>query len=436
MFTKVGGKLVGVNPMFGPDGGAGGAGSAGGAAAGGEIKQLVGQINTEIKNIETQLIKRLDEQQQQINQKGTTDDKTVNQIKELEGKLDLFQKDLNELVVKSNRGGGQGGAQERKTAGELFTGSDAYKAALQSNPSAPQTGLVDVKGFFPSGRKELTSGANSGGELVIADRMPGIVTDPMQRMTIRNLLNTRPTTSNAIEYVEMTGFTNNAAPRAEGALAAESNLTFATKQTAVKTISHYVVATNNILADAGELQNVIDTQLLYGLQLEEESQILYGDGLGENLTGLMVQSGVQDLGYRGTVKNYIEHLRTAFTKVRLAEMAATGLVLNPEDWETIEMAKGSDGHYLWISINDGGVQRLFRVPVVDTTAMAVGEFLTGAFGMGAQLRDREQAGIRIGEPNDFFLRGKKAVMAEERLALVTYRPEAFVKGKFAESAPI
>jgi HK97 family phage major capsid protein len=431
MFTKVGGRLVGVNPMFGPDGGQGGAGSAGAGAAGGEIKGLVTQIQAEIKNVETQLITKLGEQNEQIKNQGTTNDKTVNSIKELEGKLDSFQKDLNDLVVKSNRGGGQGGAGERKSAGELFTGSDAYKNALQSNPSAPQTGLVDVKGFFPSGRKELTSGAASGGELVIADRMPGVVFDPMQRMTIRNLLNTRPTSSNAIEYVEMSGFTNNAAPRAEGALAAQSDITFETKQTAVKTISHYIVATNNILADAGELQNIIDTQLLYGLQLEEEAQLLYGDGLGENLTGLMVQSGVQNLGIMGTSKNRIEHVRSAFTKVRLAEMAATGLVMHPEDWEAIEMAKGTDGHYLWISINDGGVQRLFRVPVVDTTAIGVGEFLTGAFGMGAQLRDREQAGIRIGEPNDFFLRGKKAVMAEERLALVTYRPEAFVKGSFA-----
>jgi len=406
------------------------AGDGAGAGAG-EFKGLLTQIQTEIKNVETQLITKLGEQETQIKQYGTTNDKTVNHIKELEGKLESFQKDLSELVVKSNRGQGQGGAQERKTAGELFTGSDAYKNALAANPSAPATGLVDVKGFFPSGRKELTSGANSGGELLVVERMPGVVFDPMQRMTIRNLLNTRPTTANAIEYVEMTGFTNSAAPRAEGALAAQSDITFDTKQTSVKTISHYIVATNNILADAGELQNIIDTQLLYGLQLEEESQILYGDGTGENLLGLMVNSGVQNAGIMGGTKNRIEHIRSAFTKVRLAEMAATGLVLNPEDWEAIEMAKGTDGHYLWININDGGVQRLFRVPVVDTTAVVQGEFLTGAFGMGAQLRDREQAGIRIGEPNDFFLRGKKAVMAEERLALVTYRPEAFVKGSFA-----
>jgi len=395
------------------------------------VKAAVAEINKEFKNVEKQLQTKLSEQDEQIKKSGETSDKLVNQIKELEGKYDGYQEELNKIVVKMNRGGGQAGAEAQKSAGELFTESDAYKAALAANPNAPQTGLVDVKGFFPSGRKELTSATGSGGNLVIADRMPGVVFDPLQRMTIRNLLNTRPTQSNSIEYVEMTGFTNNAAPRAEGALAAESNITFETKNATVKNIAHYVVATNNILADAGELQNIIDTQLLYGLQLEEESQILYGDGLGENLLGLMVNTGVQNLGIMGATKNRIEHIRSAFTKVRLAEMAATGLVLHPEDWEAIEMAKGSDGHYLWINVNDGGVQRLFRVPVVDTTAVVPGEFLTGAFGMGAQLRDREQAGIRIGEPNDFFLRGKKAVLAEERVALVTYRPEAFVKGTFA-----
>lgn len=393
------------------------------------IKTMVENINKEIKNVETQLMDKLKKQDEEIKNFGTTNDKTVNGIKELEGKLDAFSKDLNELVVKANRQQ-QGQAPEIKSAGEKFVESEAYKAAIAANPSNPgYTPLVDVK--------ELTSATGNvvgnGGQLVMNDRMPGVLFDPVARLTIRALLNTRPTQSNSIEYVEMSGFTNNAAPKAEGALPPQSEIQFETKTSPVKTISHYIVATNNILADAPELQNIIDTQLLYGLRLEEENQLLYGDGTGENLQGIMTNSGIQNLGIKGATKNFIEHIRTAFTKVRLAEMAATGLVLNPEDWETIEMAKGSDGHYIWINVNDGGVQRLFRVPVVDTTAMVKGEFLTGAFGMGAQLRDRQQAGIRIGEPNDFFLRGKKAVLAEERLALVTYRPEAFVKGSFAEA---
>lgn len=433
MFKKVNGQLIGV-PLMAPEG-VGGAGGGTGSAA--------PELLKEIKSATDQLSKALEKQSEEIKQHGQTTDKTANQIKELEGNYEKLQKDLeaaknsmNEMAVKFNRPGFGGAPEQVKTFGQQFTESEAYKSALTGNPTDMRTGLVNVKGgFFPAGQKDLTSAtgalAGNAGHLVRAERMAGVITPLTQRLTIRDLLNASGTEANAIEYVEVTAVTNNAAPRAEGALAAQSELTFAVKQTAVKTISHYMVATNNILADAPELQNLIDTQLLAGLAIKEEQQLLYGDGTGENLTGFMVNTGTQDLGIMGATKNRLEHIRSALTKVRLAQLEATGIVLHPEDWEAIEMAKGSDGHYIWVSVNDGGIQRLFRVPVVDTTAIVKGEFLAGAFGQGAQLRDRQQAGIRIGEPNDFFLRGKKAVMAEERLALVNYRPQSFVKGSFA-----
>jgi HK97 family phage major capsid protein len=55
----------------------------------------------------------------------------------------------------------------------------------------------------------------------------------------------------------------------------------------------------------------------------------------------------------------------------------------------------------------------------------------GAFGLGAQLWDREQANIRVSEHHaDYFARNMLAILAEERLAITTYRPESFVKGVF------
>jgi HK97 family phage major capsid protein len=393
-----------------------------------EVKEMIQQISNEIKNVETQLQTKLSAQDEEIKKFGTTSDKTVEQIKALEDKYDAFQKDLNELVVKANRFGQQQPG-DVKSAGQKFIESEAYKAAVTANPTAPQTGLINVKGFFDV--KELTAGATSGGATIRPDRMPGVYIPVQRSLFIRDLLNVTPIGLNACEFVEETGYTNNAAARADGALAAQSDLTFDVVSVPVRNISHYVVATNNILADSTELQNIIDTRLTYGLQVEEDRQILYGDGTGENLTGFMTHARVQDVGIMGTQKNQIEHIRASFTKIRLAELAATGVILSPVDWEAIELAKGSNGQYIWINVNNGGAQQLFRVPVVDTVAMQPGDFLAGAFGVGAQLRDRQQAGIRIGEPNDFFLRGKKAVMAEERICLCIQRPEAFAKGTFA-----
>jgi HK97 family phage major capsid protein len=113
----------------------------------------------------------------------------------------------------------------------------------------------------------------------------------------------------------------------------------------------------------------------------------------------------------------------------------TGIILSPADWEAIELAKGTDGRYIWVNVPDGGVPRLWRVPVVESLAMQDNEYILGAFGLGASVFDREQANIRVSESHaDFFLRNQVAIMAQERIAMAVYRPEAFVRGTFTTGA--
>ena len=67
--------------------------------------------------------------------------------------------------------------------------------------------------------------------------------------------------------------------------------------------------------------------------------------------------------------------------------------------------------------------------------MASGKFLTGAFQLGAQIFDRMDAVVEISTEDDQnFRKNLVTVLAEERLALAVYRPEAFVKGDFTASA--
>jgi HK97 family phage major capsid protein len=111
-------------------------------------------------------------------------------------------------------------------------------------------------------------------------------------------------------------------------------------------------------------------------------------------------------------------------------------VLHPNDWEGIEIQKGSgDGQYmLFTSIAIGAQATVWRNPVVETPAIPEGTFLTGAFGTGAQLYDRQQGNIRVADQHaDFFVRNAIVILAEERLALAVKRPEAFIKGAFSSA---
>ena len=403
---------------------------------GGEGQKSTAELLGEIKNNSAQLSKTLKQQDEEIKKHGTTLDSTVNSLKELGDNYDKLVKDLNEMNAKMQRPGGAGGGEEKGVSlGEYFSGHDAVKsmAGTGARGSAP----VDVKSFYkPFRAKDLTSATGSAGQLVTPQRQPGIVGPSGERsLRIRDLLNVQPTTSNSIEFVRETGFTNNAAIQAnEGDVKGQSDLTFDLETASVKTIAHWIPASRQILDDAGQIRNYVDNRLIYGLKLKEENQILYGDGLSGSMLGLMNDAAVQDHGARatGSTDNILDWIRRSFTKVRLAEYPVTGLTMNPVNWEQVELMKGDDGHYIWINVTQGGEPRVFRVPVVETTAMAENEFLAGAFGLGAQLWDREQANVRFSESHaDYFTRNMVAILAEERLALTIERPEAFVKGNLA-----
>ena len=98
----------------------------------------------------------------------------------------------------------------------------------------------------------------------------------------------------------------------------------------------------------------------------------------------------------------------------------------------MEVLKNTTENYIWVSVNDGGVARMWRVPVVESDAITAGTFLVGAFKLGAQIWDRTGPSVRISEHHaSYFIQNMIAILAEERYALTIYRPGAFVTGSFA-----
>jgi HK97 family phage major capsid protein len=334
-----------------------------------------------------------------------------------------------------------------KSLGQMFLDSPEFKTLNGGKnganmPSPFQLNRGDVTGLWST--KDIYSALPTGtpGSFGSIQRDP-IVVPPMRTKRVRDLFPSRTTTAAVIEYFRMTGFTNNAAAVAErsgSAFAAkpQSSFTFVGEQAPVRTLAHWEAAHRNVLADEPQLRSIIDNELLYGLRLQEDAQILNGDGTGENLLGIMETTGIQSYDWSdGALKDTkADAIRRAATLSFLAYYEPTGVVLHPNDWEDIELSKDDNGQYLVaVSVALGGEPRLWRIPVVDTPAMTEGTALVGAFGTGAQLYDREQASIRISEQHaDFFVRNAIVVLAEQRLALAVKRPEAFVSVNF-DAAP-
>lgn len=395
-----------------------------------QIEKDIESINASLKTVGDQIKSQAEafaKNAQQSQDAVAKVDELLNKHGELQNSLTATQQALAKLEAN-----GAGGDVQHQSFGTQFTENEKFKEfAAQATPR----GRVDMT--FKAAITSLTTDADgSAGDLVQTTRLPGVLPLPQRRMTVRDLITPGTMDGNTLEYVKETGFTNNAGMVAEGAKKPESSIKFDLVSTSAKVIAHFVKASRQILSDASQLGSIIDGRLRYGLAFKEEQQLLNGDGTGQNLLGIIPQASafVAPFDPAGTETN-IDNIRLAMLQAFLAEYPATGHVMNPIDWARIELLKDTTGRYI-IGNPQGSIgATLWNLPVVETQAIPVDKFLTGAFKLGAQVFDRWLARVEVATENeDDFVKNMVTILAEERLALAVYRPEAFIYGDFGNVA--
>lgn len=333
-----------------------------------------------------------------------------------------------ELAQKLVRSGGDA-VDAVKSLGQQFVEHEAFKSWADGRPRQGKSDMA-IKATI------TTSTENAPGSVGAATdrtRRAGILELPQRRLVVRDLISQGRIDNAAFEYIKETGFRNNAGMVAEGAAKPSSDIQLALLSTTAKVIAHWMKASKQALADVSQLSSLIDNRLLFGLALKEEQQILNGDGTGQNLHGIIPQAtpyavptGIPTAGL-----TVIDTLRIAVLQAVLAEYPASGHVLNPIDWAAIELLKDDIGRHIIGQPQGGAPASLWRLPVVETQAIAQGKFLTGAFQMGAEVLDLWDSRIETGFENDDFTKNLITILAEERVALAVYRPEAFIYGDLA-----
>lgn len=364
--------------------------------------------------------------------KAQAGEELASSLKELADEALIKMNSLSEQVAEIEQKLARGGAiegEEAKSFGEQFVESDAFKAFADSGFSKGARGAdIRIKATLTSATTD-TDGAV--GAAIAPTRLPGIIELPQRRLTVRDLLSQGRMDGNTLEYVKEKGFNNNAAPVAETAEKPSSDIQFELVTTSAKVIAHWMKASRQVLSDISQLRSIIDQRLLYGLAYVEEEQLLNGDGTGQNLYGILPQAtayAVPSGLTAPTPTTAIDTLRIAMLQAALAEYPATGHVLNPIDWASIELTKDLGGNYIIANPQGTAQPTLWGLPVVQTQAMDPGTFLTGAFRLGAQVFDRWDARIEAAYVEDDFIKNLVTILAEERLALAVYRPEAFITG--------
>ena len=336
-------------------------------------------------------------------------------LAELEGALNIKAADT------SATNGGSQPAQPRtmKTVGQRFVESDQFKKMGENADNQQASAAMNVKSL-----KAITYGtAGSGGETLRADRQPEIVDIARQRpRSVLDLVNMSETQLTSVDYVRMTGRTNNAAIVAETAAKPEGDLAFDIVTVPVKVIAQWIKATRQILDDAPRLQNTIDNELTYMVEVKFEDIVI-----ADMLAASGIQSRVHKVSGRAfdADDTIADTIRRAMTDIRLEFYEPDGVVLHPTQGEALELEKGSDAHY--VRIYDPIGQRIWRKPVIETPAMTSGTGAVASFRLAYTVWERMAAMITLGYANDDFTKNLVTILGEMRAAYGMVRPKAFEK---------
>jgi HK97 family phage major capsid protein len=135
--------------------------------------------------------------------------------------------------------------EEFKSVGEQFTDNEDVKAFLANGSNAPKSARVGAEIEQKAIISSLTTvAAGSVGGAIVPQRLPGVVPIAQRPLRVRDLLMQGRTNSNAIQYVQETGFTNAAATVSEtaGTTKPQSDIQMALVTSNVTTVAHWVQA--------------------------------------------------------------------------------------------------------------------------------------------------------------------------------------------------
>lgn len=334
---------------------------------------------------------------------------------------------------------GSEGRPQIQTIGQRLVTSEQYKAALErfapdgriSEGGGFQMGKMPFKGLGellnPQAALITGDSSTSAGAFITADRQAGYVTLGRQPLRIRDIIRVLQTDSDLIEYVAQTSRTNRAAIVAEATSVndgakPESDMAFEVRTAPVRTIANWTPATKQSVADAPQFRGIIDGELRDNLREEEEDVIVNS---ASGIIGITQTSGTQTQAWDTNILTTTRKARTLVSTV--GRRTPNAYVLNPSDWESIDLLQDNEARYYYGGPSQVGVARLWGLPVVESESMAVGAALVGDF-TRAILWDREQASVSVTDSHaDFFIRNLLAILAEERIAFALTQPNAIVE---------
>lgn len=320
-----------------------------------------------------------------------------------------------------------------------------FETLLEENLTAKAANLKkyrdgDGKGFHIEIDKKavgnMASATSLTGSYFVAPQVvPGVVLQPFEELHMRNILPVGTTNSNIIRYVRDNGGEGGPGMVAEGGTKPQIDRDLQIYDAPVRKIAVHFRVPEEMIEDIAYLSSLLTNIGMEEVNKYEDTQILYGDGTGQNLTGLATAATAFAAGSSviGASANEFDVIRAAKKQIRVAKLGGplVGLI-SPTNWFDMKSRKDTTNNYLFLgggngidlSMNIDGVQ------LIEHTNVADGDFIVMQ-PRAAQIFDRAGTTVRFyDQDQDNAIKNLITIVIERRIALPIYRPAAIVKGTF------
>jgi hypothetical protein len=257
-------------------------------------------------------------------------------------------------------------------------------------------------------------------------RQPGYVQYPTRPIAVLDNLPIYPTTQNSVVYMLESTKTSAAAEKSEGGAAAESTLELTETSQAVQEVATFVPTSKVQLEDVPFAEAYLTNTLGFLVRQKMSYQILNGDDSAPNLKGTLNIGGSLQTQAKGSDPTP-DAIYKAFTLIRTVGYTEPSVLFsNPSDWQDVRLLRTADGVYIFGSPSDPGPSTIWGVKVVQTAEVVENTMITGDYANFAFVAMRRGVEVEMSSGySDYFIKGKLAVLASLRCAVVHTRTSAF-----------
>jgi HK97 family phage major capsid protein len=292
--------------------------------------------------------------------------------------------------------------ETRKSIGQQFIESTEFKEYRGWGSMAP----IQFEGFLEE-RSAIT--LDTLGEILRPQWVSGPA-DPAVLTPLLNVIGRVPVSQNSVSYIRWGMPPEAGGPIAEGEVKPEAEIELETVDATLGTYAHWKPITRQALEDFTQIRGIVEGQLRRGLARRLER------AAGETLAAATVATRQE--------ANLLDGVRNAIAALQSIGLTPNAVGVNPFDYAAMDIAAAN-------ASNSGparfgsfwGLGQTVPIPSLPRGQAYVGDFATAVAWF-----DRNTTAVYMSDSHDdFFVRNKLAILAEQRATFDVVDPSALVK---------